>query len=90
MLVLFRHEALPRARSMGQAALMFGCFLGTFGGVTCASENIFGQRSIMSVFIGGSAAGTVLAARRGSPRTVIITGFGTGLLTSMLHWFVTP
>jgi hypothetical protein len=80
-----RHSARPRLRSMGQASLMFGCFLGTFSGVSCASESLTGAQHWGNVFVGGTAAGALLAARNGSRHAVLATAFGTGLLTAVLH-----
>jgi len=78
-------QMLARVKSMGQASLMFGCFLGTFSGVTCACERITNSRSWTNVFVGGVAAGAVLASRNGSPQAIAVTGVATGLLTSFLH-----
>ena len=80
-----RHSARPRLRSMGQASLMFGCFLGTFSGVSCASESLTGAQHWGNVFVGGAAAGALLAARNGSRHAVLATAFGTGFLTAALH-----
>jgi hypothetical protein len=80
-----QHSARPRLRSMGQASLMFGCFLGTFSGVSCASETLTGAQHWGNVFVGGAAAGALLAARNGSRQAVLATAVGTGLLTAALH-----
>mmetsp|Transcript_8292 Transcript_8292/g.16514 ORF Transcript_8292/g.16514 Transcript_8292/m.16514 type:complete len:251 (+) Transcript_8292:158-910(+) len=84
----WREKAFPRLRSMGQASLMFGCFLGTFGGMTCVSEDLTHSKHSFNVFVGGASAGGLLAIRQGSPRTVLLTALGTGSLTAALHTLV--
>ncbi|GBG25896.1 Hypothetical Protein FCC1311_021152 [Hondaea fermentalgiana] len=82
-------KAFPRLRSMGQASLMFGCFLGTFGGMTCVAESFTEVRHhYLNVFVGGATAGGLLAVRQGTPRVVMLTALGTGTLTAALHSFV--
>ena len=70
---------------MGQASLMFGAFLGVFGGATCVAEEVSGSKGAVNVFAGGTAAGAVLAARTGSPRAMLLTAVATGSLTALLH-----
>mmetsp|Transcript_17256 Transcript_17256/g.30409 ORF Transcript_17256/g.30409 Transcript_17256/m.30409 type:complete len:196 (-) Transcript_17256:304-891(-) len=83
----YLRATVPRLRSMGQASLMFGCFLGTFSGVTCAAEEVTKSNHWATVFTGGFAAGSLLAARSGSCSAMIVTATGTAVLTSLLHVF---
>ncbi|ETW08432.1 hypothetical protein H310_01014 [Aphanomyces invadans] len=66
--------------SVGKNCAAFTMFLGTFGGVSCASEMLRGRKDPLNTFLGGFAAGLLLTQ---NPQTRMALPLRTSLLTGL-------
>lgn len=69
---------------MARSAGAFGLFLGVYNGITCLSENFRGKKDLNNHLVGGMVAGGLSALGSRSPRTILTTALGTGMITGFV------
>ncbi|OQR89139.1 hypothetical protein THRCLA_22736 [Thraustotheca clavata] len=83
------------ARTAGRNGGAFALFLGTFGGVSCAAENLRGTRDWKNTFLGGFSAGLLLTTKANptalsSIRATFMTATICGAFASVFGEFSNP